>query len=216
MCNDCSIKPGRLALESGRTSPRPVPLSAPRPFLSRPRVEGSTDSELEPPQPVDNASEGLSDPKMPVLRLRGEEIEVSERALGYEMVRLSTTPRFDPEIRQGLASRHLPRSRWHGRGRRRPSGALVSEPAREMPADWHVHYADSRASVPPATCPASLRFTDTRDLWRTDPSSTRIWRCTSRVPTDRARRSRRACSMSSGCGACKPAWRSPARASCLS
>ena len=133
MCNDCSIKPGRLALESGRTSPRPVPLSAPRPFLSRPRVEGSTDSELEPPQPVDNASEGLSDPKMPVLRLRGEEIEVSERALGYEMVRLSTTPRFDLEIRQGLASRHLPRSRWHGRGRRRPSGALVSEPAREMP-----------------------------------------------------------------------------------
>jgi hypothetical protein len=29
----------------------------------------------------------------------------------------------------------------------------------------HVHYAGSRASVRPATCPSSPRFTDARDLF---------------------------------------------------
>lgn len=44
-------------------------------------------------------------------------------------------------------------------------------------------------------------------------SSTRISRSSSSAPTAPARRSRRACSSSSGCGACRPASRTPTRAS---
>lgn len=41
-----------MGAEDGR-GPSPVPLSAPRPFLSRLASDGSTDSERETPQPVD-------------------------------------------------------------------------------------------------------------------------------------------------------------------
>jgi hypothetical protein len=55
--------------------------------------EGSTDSELETPQPVDKAGDRLSGPKISVLHLRGRKGRGAESGTGERTLR---HPSLDP------------------------------------------------------------------------------------------------------------------------
>ena len=103
----------------------------------------------------------------------------------------------------------------HRRRRSRPLHRAPRDEAGRQSGPHRRRATDHAEDPPPIrrACRSKSSTTCVRASSRTARNSTRIWPCRSMAPTGRAPRSRRACSISSGSGACRPASRTPTKAS---